>query len=150
VSIYHNTVLSLDIYVTGSLIYWCRSGGRGEVVGGIKHMQMKTQLIFLKCIVVLLIVGVQCGIYKSSYNISNISYLHSLPPPFFFIFPPLLHGIVSAGLTFPFTHKCIQCFHHIHFPMPIPHHLLPPTGPTLPSRQDLFLSPELQFCKRKK
>jgi hypothetical protein len=31
--------------------------------------------------------GVYCGIDKSSYNISNISYLISPPPPLFFI-PP--------------------------------------------------------------
>jgi hypothetical protein len=30
-------------------------------------------------------VGVHCGIYKSSYNISNISYLNSPSPPFSFI-----------------------------------------------------------------
>jgi hypothetical protein len=29
--------------------------------------------------------GVRCGIYKSSYNISNISYLTSPPPSFSFI-----------------------------------------------------------------
>jgi hypothetical protein len=35
--------------------------------------------------------GVHCGSYKSSYNISNISYLNSPPPPFSFIpLPPLL------------------------------------------------------------
>jgi hypothetical protein len=32
-------------------------------------------------------VGVHCGIYKSSYNVSNISYLNWLAPPFSFI-PP--------------------------------------------------------------
>jgi apolipoprotein N-acyltransferase len=32
-------------------------------------------------------VGVHCGIYKSSDNISNISYLNSHPPSFSFILP---------------------------------------------------------------
>jgi hypothetical protein len=35
-------------------------------------------------------VGVHCGIYKSSYNISNISHLNSPPPLFFFISSPLI------------------------------------------------------------
>jgi hypothetical protein len=30
-------------------------------------------------------VGIHCGIYKYSYNISNTSYLNSLPPSFYFI-----------------------------------------------------------------
>jgi hypothetical protein len=33
-------------------------------------------------------VGVHCGIHKSCYNISNISYLNSPPPSFSFISPP--------------------------------------------------------------
>jgi hypothetical protein len=33
--------------------------------------------------------GVHCGLYKSSYNISNISYLNSPPPSFSFISPSL-------------------------------------------------------------
>jgi hypothetical protein len=34
------------------------------------------------------LVGVHCGICKSSYNVSNISYLNSPSQPFSFIPPP--------------------------------------------------------------
>jgi hypothetical protein len=60
-------------------------------------------------------VEVYCGIYKSSYNISNISYLNSSPPSFSFI---LLHSWNS------FNKYCIsiyihgiQYLHHIHPPL---------------------------------
>jgi hypothetical protein len=60
-----------------------------------------TKFIFFTFIVVL---GVLYGIYKSSYNISNISYLNSPPPSFYFILPSSIPGIVSTGLIFPFTY----------------------------------------------
>jgi uncharacterized membrane protein len=37
---------------------------------------------FYFCFLLLFWVGVHCGIHKSSYNISNLSYLNSLLPPF--------------------------------------------------------------------
>jgi hypothetical protein len=50
---------------------------------------MLTDLNFYstKSFLLLCWVGVHCGIYKSSYNISNISYLNSPSPPFSFISP---------------------------------------------------------------
>jgi hypothetical protein len=43
---------------------------------------------------------VHCGIYKNSYNISNVSYLNSLCLPFSFM-PPFPE--VSTGIIFAFT-----------------------------------------------
>jgi hypothetical protein len=41
--------------------------------------------------------GVHCGTYKSSYTVSNISYLNSPPPPLFFIpLLPCIPGMVST------------------------------------------------------
>jgi hypothetical protein len=40
---------------------------------------------FFKFYFIVIWVGVHCGFYKGSYNILNMSYLNSLPPPFFFI-----------------------------------------------------------------
>jgi hypothetical protein len=50
--------------------------------------------VYLFFIVVL---GLHYDIYKSSYNISNVSYLNSPPPSFSFIFLPPIPGIVSTG-----------------------------------------------------
>jgi hypothetical protein len=49
--------------------------------------------VFLFFLVLLLLywVGVHCGIYGNSYNISNTSYLNSPPLPFSFI-PPCPHS----------------------------------------------------------
>jgi hypothetical protein len=47
---------------------------------------MPPDLLFLFFIIVVL--GVHCSIYKSSYNIPNISYLNSPPSSFYFTFPP--------------------------------------------------------------
>jgi hypothetical protein len=44
----------------------------------------------LKNLFLLCWVEVHCGIHKSSYNISNISYLNSPPPSFSFISPSFL------------------------------------------------------------
>jgi hypothetical protein len=94
--------------------------------------------LFLLCCV-----GVHCGIYKSSYN---ISYLNSLPPSF--SLPSPIPGIVSTGHFSIYTHICtvVMLFSP---PMPFPHLLPPPIGTNLP-RQDLFYLPVLQFCKLKK
>jgi hypothetical protein len=44
-------------------------------------------LFFFFSFLLLYWVGTQCGIYKSSYNISNVSYLNSPTPWFSFISP---------------------------------------------------------------
>jgi hypothetical protein len=69
--------------------------------------------------------GVYCGIYKSSYIISNISYLNSPPPPFSYISPPCIPGIVTTGCIFLFTSMCTQYLHFIHPPTSSPNLSLP-------------------------
>jgi hypothetical protein len=62
-------------------------------------------------------VGIHCGIYKGSYNVSNIhiectlctSVLH-LPSP--------IPGTVSIGIIFAFTYMCTHYLHCIHPPTP--------------------------------
>jgi hypothetical protein len=52
-------------------------------------------------------VGVHCGIYiyKSSYNVSNISYLNSPPPPLsFIILPQFLEQFQQVSLFCIYTH----------------------------------------------
>jgi hypothetical protein len=101
-------------------------------------------------------VGVYCGIYKSFYNIPNMSYLNSLPPPFSFISSPLPHSWNSFNrYHFSFTYKSTQYLYHIHPPSPFPHLLTlplvatPPTlvGPVLPSCS-LILSKKKRKRKR--
>jgi hypothetical protein len=43
--------------------------------------------------------GVHCGIYKGSYNTSNISYLNSLSPPFSFLSPHTIFIPYSPSYT---------------------------------------------------
>jgi hypothetical protein len=56
---------------------------------------------------------VHCGIYKSSYSISNMSYLNSLPPPLSFILSSLLDWTSSfkkalfSSLAYFFTESLI-------------------------------------------
>lgn len=54
--------------------------------------------------------GIQCGIYRRSYNTSNISYVNSPPPSFFFIpLPPTYQlflksfFLMEAQVFFPHT-----------------------------------------------
>jgi hypothetical protein len=49
-------------------------------------------------VLLLCCVGLHCSIYKSSYNVSNISYLNLPPPPFSFIHPYPIPGIVSTDI----------------------------------------------------
>jgi hypothetical protein len=78
--------------------------------------------------------GVHHGIYKSSYNISNISYFYSPPPSFSFITPSPIPGTVSKVLYF-----FIYILVHTVYPYPFSSSLLLPLVPT-PSRQSLFSS----------
>jgi hypothetical protein len=77
-------------------------------------------------------VGVHCGIYKKSYNISNVSCwiqtLHhaSLSHPHFWY-------------HFPFTKMCTKCLHYIHPPMPFPHLLSLPLLLMPPGKTCSFL-----------
>jgi hypothetical protein len=62
---------------------------------------------------------------------------------------PLILEIVSTNIIFPLTYLCTYYLHSIHSPMPFPHLLPSPTGIDAP-RQDLFYTPALWFCKKKK
>jgi hypothetical protein len=83
--------------------------------------------LFLFFIVVL---GAHCDIYK--YIIVELT-----PPSFSFTSLPLIHGIVSAGLIFPFTHTVICTIFILLHPLPTssPFSLvpMPQEGPVLPS-----------------
>jgi hypothetical protein len=63
------------------------------------------------------VLGVHCGIYKSSYNISNISYLNSTSPPL--SFDSLSNSWNSFNrYHFPFTYVCTQYLHYSHLTSP--------------------------------
>jgi hypothetical protein len=111
------------------------------------HMLIMVYDLFSFIFLLLCWVEVHCGIYKSSYNISNISYFNHPLHYFPLLPPPPIPGTVSTGLIFLFTYMYTQYLHRINPPAPFPHFLLPPTGTNLP-RQDLFCPPVLQFCKR--
>jgi hypothetical protein len=63
-------------------------------------------------------VEVHCGIYKCSYNVSNISYLNS--PLHCSPSPATIPGTVSPGIIFAFIHMCIHYLHHIYPTIPFP------------------------------
>jgi hypothetical protein len=69
--------------------------------------------------------GLHCGIYKCSYDTSNISYFNSSPPLFSFITSPPISGTVSTSIFFPFTFMCTQYLCHIHSLTSFPYLLLP-------------------------
>jgi hypothetical protein len=113
-------------------------------------------------------IGLHHGIYKGSYNISNISYLNSPPPPFSFIsHPPNTHTHAHTH-THTHTHHSWNSFNRYHFSIYIHVHTIlpyspsytlspPPPHPTPtgintlpPPKQDLFHPLVLQFCRRKK
>jgi hypothetical protein len=60
------------------------------------------------------LLGVDCGIYKSSYSISNggVYPLHHSP-----LSPPI-PGIVSTGNIFPFTYMYTQYLYYFTLPDP--------------------------------
>jgi hypothetical protein len=107
--------------------------------------------LFIYFILLLCLVGVHCDIYKDSYNISNILYVISSPPPFYFISPsPLIQKTVSTGIFLLFTIMSTQYLHHIHLLTSFPHLLSPLTAISPSPRQNLFFLPVLLFYKRKK
>jgi hypothetical protein len=94
--------------------------------------------------------GVYCGIYKGSYNVSNISYLNSLPPKLSFILPLIL-GIVSTGINFAFMDMCTHILHRIDPPTYFLYHHPLPLVPAYPYPcEGLVHPPVLKFCRRKK
>jgi hypothetical protein len=99
------------------------------------------------------VLGVCCRIYKSSYNISSISYLNLPLPSFSFIHPSPIPGIVSTGIIFPFRYMCTQYLHLIHYLTPFPHLLptpmfqhSPPQTVTIPPFYSLSLFKKWHSC----
>jgi hypothetical protein len=108
-------------------LYW-------DTISSFFHFSFHFQYFLLLCWV-----GVHCSIYKSSYNISNISYLKSAPSPFSFI--PSLHFWNSFNrYHFSCTYMCTQYLHYIHPPTPYLH-LLPPSLPLVPIPQTRSVLP---------
>jgi hypothetical protein len=70
--------------------YCLKIGGSSKyclVMMFIYFENLHVQILFF----IVVLGGVHCGIYKSSYNVSNISYLNSPPPLLsFFPSPPFL------------------------------------------------------------
>jgi hypothetical protein len=97
-------------------------------------------------------VGAHCDIYKGSYNISNISHLNSPPPQLPFI------SSSNSWNIFNTYHFCMYIHVYTSFALYSPSYLLspplpPPTGANPPSPhpgQNLFYSPVLRFCRRRK
>jgi hypothetical protein len=74
-------------------------------------------------------VRVHCGIYKGSYNVSNISYLNPSPLLLSFITP--IPGTFSTGIIFAFTYVCYILFPPYSSSYSFPCHLPPPTSARL-------------------
>jgi hypothetical protein len=98
-----------------------------EIIDVSHHAQ--SSLVLFLLFIFIIVLGVHCGIYKSSYNIPNTL---EFTPSIILYSPPLIPGIVSTGLIFPFTYMSTQNLYHIHPPIPFPYILLPPTG-TIPT-----------------
>jgi hypothetical protein len=72
-------------------------------------------------------VGVHCGIYKGSWNVSDISYLNSPPPPLSFILPPwFLERFQQVSFSHLRTRGHIFCTVFTLLPMSLPPCHLPP------------------------
>jgi hypothetical protein len=101
----------------------------GYILSGVSVVrQVRFVFYFIYLFFIIVVLGVHCGIYKSSYNAPNMSYLNSSPQSFSFIFPPTTPGIVSTSLIFPFTYMGSQNLHHIHPPTSFLWILPTPTG----------------------
>jgi hypothetical protein len=94
----------------------------------------------LKNFLLLCWVGVHCGIYKGSYNVSNISYSPSSPLSRF------LEQFQQVSFLYLLTSVHIMCTIFILLPLSPPP--LPPTSAPHPD-QNLFCPPVLQFYRRK-
>jgi hypothetical protein len=89
--IIRSTFFTNDLYLT----CW---GGYGDHTAGVEL----SGLLFL-----LLCWGVHCGIYESSYSLSNISYLNSPPPSFSFILYPASPFLKQfSQVSFFHLHTC--------------------------------------------
>jgi hypothetical protein len=111
----------------------------------IERLKLHESHIITFFFILLCLVGMHCGFYKGSNNISYISYLN-LPPPTFFFSP---HSRVSITVFFSFYIMCVQVLHYIHPFVPFPNLFPIPCIISL-SRQVLFCPPPiLWFCERK-
>jgi hypothetical protein len=103
--------------------------------------------VFIYFSLLLCWVRVHCGIYTGSYNV----YLNLPPLPFSFI-PPFPDSGVVQQVSFLHLHTyiCTHFVHHIHTFTPFPNTSSFLLVLALPTGQDLFNPPVLQFCRRKK
>jgi hypothetical protein len=54
----------------------------GKAIDGIFFTALSSEVFFGIFIFFIVLLGIRCGIYKSSYNIANISYLNLSPVQF--------------------------------------------------------------------
>jgi hypothetical protein len=116
-------------------------------IAGTTGMGHHTQLLF-SFFLLLFWVGVHCGIYKSSYNTSNVSYLNSPPPPFSFKLPSPIPGEFQQVSFFSFTYMCTQYLPIFTFPHPFP--ISSPSHYTKPSGRTCSAPLFSNFVKEKK
>jgi hypothetical protein len=88
---------------------------------------------------IIVVLGVHCNIYQSSYNIIIVEFTLSI-----ILLYPLspISGIVSTDPISPFLYMNTQYFHTVHLPTPFPYIFLRSTG-TNPLLQT---GPVLPFC----
>jgi hypothetical protein len=85
--------------------------------------------------------GGNCGIYKGPYNVSDISYLNSPPPPLSFIpLPPFMEQFQQVSFLHLHNEYTLFVPYSSFYPFPTP---------LTPSGQNLFHPLVIQFCKRK-
>jgi hypothetical protein len=97
-------------------------------------------------------VGVHCGIFKGSYNVSTLSYLNSSPPPFSFICTPHLRNSFNRYLFSVYSYVYTVFVPYLPSytislpPTPLPLVSTPPP----PARQGLFLPLVLLYKRKEK
>jgi hypothetical protein len=89
--IYSTCIISINGYIKVQMLY------KGRLSGVMKS----SFLLFCS-------IGVHCGIYKSFYTLSNISYMNSPPPPLFFL--PCHHPFMEQfqQVSFLHLHTCVH------------------------------------------
>jgi hypothetical protein len=110
------------------------------------ELDKKAHFLFL----LLCWVGVHCGIYRSSYYISNIIFEFTISIILLYL-PSPIPGIVSTGIIIPFTYMCTQYLYYIHPPTLFPYFFSPSHKhqPPNPPQGQLMLKKKNDVCLRK-